>query len=416
MIDGYKSGLGLKRSELDINEFSTELSDCDYTYLQQVFLKLRNVHQTKNTLSVKLAMSGTLARLTLNQWKGKPYLNVEGNPISFITGQNVVGTTNLVLLITKFYKKLMGAIKRQVPEFKTPKSVVLAVRDLDIYVHGLAFAAYTNPLEINGRDGLKLFLDFLDHCYSFANPMYEKTTVKEHLGLRVVREGPTSIRFDRFTRKNRYWSLAIYDKVQQLLDTGQDSAKGWEQSVYLKDRFRVDLTLHSEWFRKNHLLKLRDIHTKHGNDYHQWAMTLLHKVLDETKVPYVMAVSTDFIDPGKYKKWFKRFISEGAPVPSMACREWFIQQGLNVDYGSDFHALISYAKRSFYIDGQDMRLAAFGDHAAQKRIARHFENPALDLFQTRAHLFSLDYNFGRFTRVDGKVVDILTNKEVGELK
>lgn len=333
-----------------------------------------------------------------NKTKGKCYFNVEGNPISFLTGQNVVGTVQLPLLILEFYKKVNKAIKAINPDFRLPKSVVRKIKDLDIYINQLAFASY-GP-ELSSDVSIKILLDAIDHIYSFALPDLPTSspcTLKAALGLRVVREGPTSIRFDKFSGKHRYWSLALYDKEQEQKENGRSVP------CSLKNRIRFDLTLHNFWFKVNRLPKLSKIHERYGQDYVRWVQGLFKRVLDDVKIGYMLTFQ------------IKPFMKE-----SPAFQQWVDNRNLNkVDkarlqlFGLDpaltfmTHVLAATARATFGLDIVAAKYAALGCQENAKKLGRQFTSGLLNpgLPQLLGHEFSPAYRYVTYLVKDQKLVD-----------
>ncbi len=414
MIDGFNSGVPL--SELQIggvatSGLDTEITEKEYNFMVTTLSALPNaINMADKGWRVTVALDHTFTILGVSKSSSAYWFNVRGNPISFMTGQNVLGVVDLVDTVAAYYRAVSQAVQRLVPDFRMPLSIKRNVDNLQVYIHGLAFAAYTHRLGLPDAAKLKYLLDGIDHIYSHAVPDFERSTLKQQLEVRLTREGDYSMRFDKMSGKNRYWSLALYSKWHEL------SQQDGSPADWLQDRLRLDLTLHNEWFKANAKPTLAAIHDKYGHDLKAWVIDLFNHVLTQLQLRYVLSFRVTNLDKGKYADWFADWLHGNNEKPTVACLEWFRRQGLNVKLGAEFHGIAGKARATFTGTGEDAKLATFGDAGAQERLGSSirdgFNNPKLLPVLKRAHLLMPDAEFGSYVLSDaGDYID----NETGEV-
>lgn len=400
LLDGSKHGVML---DIAMNSLKSEVSSEDYEYLLSKF-KLHPSYSSNNGKSyIKVRLQGTLAKVSVNKHNNHFFFNLEGNPISFLTGQNVFGHVELPLLILDFYKRVVKAIRLDLdqvdhgsvgPEskFKLPVKIVRNVKNLNLYVNGLSFACYSLPLTegLTGSESqatnwkqMKMVFDAIDHIYSFALPdaEAEHSTLKESLGLRLVREGPYSLRFDRYVSRNRYWSLALYNKFKEQQDKGRIvNAEACDLSWnWTENRIRFDLTFHNFWFQSKKLKKLSDIHYLYGDDYVGWVQSLFNACLSQIGLQYFLSFNLD-LDMGAYARDYKRWISSlkrqtshASVKASPAAKSWFMRQGLNLDISFESHLIAYLGRATFGFNLEQTKEAILGSEQAVQQLSNQFE-------------------------------------------
>ena len=340
MLDGFKSGIGGGLRGLDrlgATELQSRLTEAEFNYMKNVFLKCLDgaESQTATYALIRNSDIGSQVSLCLKKWKGEYYFNVDGNPISFLTGQNLLGTVQLVKLIATFFSTIENAIKRKCSDFELPMSIVTAIETLNIKIHRLAFACYTPELGLKNWRNISKLVCAIDSVYS-AYAALEGMSVKDYLNVRLVKEGEHSIRFDKMEYKAKSWSLAFYNKALELEETGKvaGSAPDWT-----RNRLRLDLTLSNDWFRRHRCSTLKDVRDavfKSGG-YDQWVFGLFESCLQDLKLTYLLTFNLENVRAGKYEKEFRGWMIGNKQRYTAGCLEFFLEQGLDLTIPVNIH-------------------------------------------------------------------------------
>lgn len=426
MLDGCKSGVSMGMDKVSAVDLGTEVTAKEFEYLKRTLLSKLNGVSIKNLTTANVTSSKgksstkdslregySMAKVSCNVWKGKYFFNVEGNPISFITGQNVLGVVNLARILDLFYREVEKSIQAIEPTFKLPPSVVKAVEDLDIHIHRLAFACYTPDLGLRNWKNMNRFFHAIDLIYS-GYSMLREQSVKDYFELDVVKSGPYSITFVKKDRVSRLWSLGLYNKAVELEEKFQRTAPDW-----VSHRIRIDLTLHSTWFERNRCKTLKDIVRKFTESYQTWIYGLIQKCMEETKVRYMLGFKTFDVDPGRYKKAYDDWSNGKEVKVTEGMAAWFEEQGLDLRIPLNIHMAASAVRATFSLaDGVNDK-AILGDKKASTRLATKFEdglrNGAFLPIAKRAHLLTPDVTFGRFTREKTKNGMVWVDTSTGEV-
>lgn len=398
MVDGVKCGTDMTNTT---NELSSEITRQEFDRFRQKVVDHVPEEQRftgKNVVGFKLKGKSQV-KISLTQWKNRYYFNVEGNPISFSSGQNQVGDVNLTHSITSFYYKINKELK--LLGMVLPRSVKQAVASLDIYIHSLTFAAYTLPLN---NAVISKLVGGLAHIYNYADLNDQDcVTIARELKLRVQLEGMESIRFDRKVGSNKYWSLALYNKVLE------QQAMGIACIEDAKDRLRLDLNLKSAWFANNRLYKLKDIHLKYGNDYKQWVTKLISQALNDIMLQYILSFPTlDLIDLGKYEREFARW-EKGEKITNFLAKEWFARQGLNLGLSYRLHRAAHMARLTLGMPEPVRDLFLNGSELAALELAKWMKSGYVKEFiplQERAASFLPDLSFPLFVVAPNQLIAV----------
>lgn len=425
MLDGCKCGVAMEVDKVASVGLGTEVTAKEFQYLKRVFLTSLNGIEVKNATLANVYYRGkdvatkprkddySSAKISCNVWKGRHYFNVEGNPISFLTGQNVLGVAHLAKILSLFYLEIERSVQTKDPTFSLPVSVKRSLDSLDIHVHRLAFACYTPELGLKDWTNMSRFFSAIDSIYAGYSKQRNQT-VKEYFGIDVTRYGPYSLMFTKKDRVSKLWTLAMYNKAVELEEVTGKRAPEWTAN-----RIRLDLTLHSTWFDRNRCKTLRELTKKFAGSYRLWIYSLISACLDETKVRYMLGFRTIGIDVGDYKKAFTDW-SNGKEVsltPGM--QAWFEEQGLDLSIPLNIHEVAGYQRSIFNLaDGTNSK-AILGDKKDLLRLTSRFADGLNNSFflpiAKRAHLLQPDVTFGRFLKQETKKGIVWIDTDTGEV-
>ncbi len=413
MIDGFKSGV---RIDIEGTGLSIGIKHRDFLYLSGALSMLTTFSEKKGNYWATVSLNGTEVRVECNQRGERYFFNVSGNPISFITGQNLIGTCNLPMLTKKLYIGVTRAIQEKVASFKMPERVREAVENLEMHVSGLSFAMYTPELQFKDWAKVKHLLNVIDYLY--AAGMGDNQTVKEYLGLKVYRQGDFSLLFEKQVGNHKYWTLRLYNKHQESVDKAKLlGIRDMLETDFVKDRLRLDLTLFSGFFQRNRLTTLKSIHERYGKDYAGWATQLVDRALDEMRLRYLLTFRFYKVDPSVYEDWFNLYLSGEAEPPTSMCKSWFESQGIDVTLPVDLHFAVAKARSSFAIEGKKSGgRALVGDKSVQKYISAMFWNGLINADYLpafkRALLLRPDEKFPAFKQTEGGFVNMDTGEVI----
>lgn len=426
MLDGCKCGSMVGLEKVEATELGLEVTLPEFEYLRKVIIlhlngvvtsnsTVAHLHSVQQVAAKASAREGySMAKVACTFWKGKYYFNVEGNPISFLTGQNMLGVSSLEKMIRLFYEAIELAIRAKHKKFVFPESITTAIENLDIHIHRLAFACYTPELGLKDWRNMKRFFDVLDHIYTGYAGL-QKKSVKEYLGIEVSRHGEYSMLFVKRDNNVRQWSLTMYNKAIEIEETSGTTAPDWTAN-----RIRLDLTLQSNWFDRNRCKTLAQLKKRFLlEEYHNWVYELIQRCLEETKAKYLLGFKTLDINPGRYVKAFEAWSSHADIEVTPLMHSWFLEQGLDITIPLNVHMAASSARANFKLaDGANDK-AILGDKTAMKRLKDKYEdglsNGAFLPIAKRAHLIQPDINFGRFTKQETKKGLVWVDTSTGEV-
>ena len=277
MIDGIKMGI--------------QINDKQYKDTLKTFAR----YDGKYTEQISVA-GKTKAQVLVNEFQGLYWLNIHCNPISFITGQNRMGTIDGAIVVD-----IWDTIAETVRDTCGAQLLDADMRSrIDahlINVYQIAFASYTK----------KIPQDYQQHLLGFTYGLYIRPldTVGKYvsadriLGLRVEQgESGYSITFTKKTGNHKRWRLCIYNKAVELIETGNEvPLEG------LKDCLRLDLTLTSQWIHdKTRTHSNKGMLVALGN-LHELAMTQLAACLDTTHFATLATPLSKVQSTSWYKNW-----------------------------------------------------------------------------------------------------------------
>lgn len=403
LLDGCKIGINMT------SQVGGENAEIEYNKLVEIFKsKSEDVFTDKNGLvGIYVQGAGSKARLSCSIFRNMHWIWLDGNPISFESGQNMIGNTNVCRQLLGFIREIETR-----SEIKLPHSVEIAMANLDIHISLLAFAGYTPDLCVKGTKNLSKFVGVVNHLYH-SGSIDGTPTLEKYLNCKVRRDGSQSIRFERKSSNSKnsngaiYCVLSMYNKEIQMRPSPVPEE--------IKGRLRLDLTLRNEWFRQNNLTKLHLIDSRYGRDYTKWMVDLINKEIKETRLNYLLTFPIlNKIQTGEFDKEYNRW-KNGAKIENVDAIEWFINQNLDVSLTYKAHSQAHFARTTVGVP-MDIRDALLdGNPEGPKMLAKYLEGDYNKQFlpvARRAKRLCVDQTFPRFSIRPGTLISIETGESV----
>lgn len=416
-IDGLNAGISLENPEIDISKNT-------YLYMRKAFLRMGAKSKGKKFLDLTITNpvvgvdDAKHTKLIVNEFGGRYYFNVQGNPISFLSGQNVFGYSNLPDLVTSFYKACGRIMKRLWKDFKMPAEIRSTVENMNVYTSRLAVTNYSNKLLL--KDGqLKHFYDNVEHIYSSHPDGVNRASLCEILGVKLQRDGDYSILFKKTNKYGKnVWSLRLYDKAEEL--RSRDIAA----PACLGGTIRFDLTLFSPWFSghklktvgaiHNHVVKRHGVSSNMDGIYVSWINSLIKFSVNEVKLNYIHSCRLPRPeDMGEFRDAYLSWQKGTRFSVKDAATEFFRTRGFDMTLPPAFYSVVSGAKSTFHFMGEDdiENLLNYDPDSTKKladKLRQRFAEQAAITFSK-----SSDPKFLHYLGWDGGFVDSTTGEVLG---
>ncbi len=304
MADGSRVGTMLTRgsggsgggSAEDIDQSvsgSVGVLSTEVDTIKKILKKVPNTEIVKGELSVNVRGRGkSVVRLTLRQDsrdKKMWYLNMDGNPLTFLTGKNVYGWPNADAQIVAVFMSVLKAIEDET-EKKFPQRVKDEIVARRIHLNMLEFAAYTPKLKDKKR-----ILNSWSWMFRRANFLPENDyyqSLEEMLNVHVYSTPNRSTFAIAMLTKQRTKEVlfSAYDKEEEIKEKQQHAGEATEYHVKakewkgakkyrdeelipddIKSRLRLEIGFTSVWFNRRRIRTLADLVTyvgrRHGGDW-----------------------------------------------------------------------------------------------------------------------------------------------------
>ena len=278
-----------------------------------------------------MVRSRSIIKVTLRRDKNdgtRWYLNMDGNPLTFLTGRNVYGWARADKQIVAVFKRCMKGIEdkatekararnTRADELKFPQRLWDQVEQKQIHLNHLEFATYTKPL----RDKKKILNAWR---YMFSKSVHLPNAGGKHefladmLNVLVNLEYENSFSLSTLRGERKFAAdgtleprkvpkakvvmFMAYDKEEELREAGQEEAiepdvevPEWEgQYKYreedvpedIKDRLRLEIALTSVWFSSRGIRNLAElvdfVQRAYGGKWEQLIQTEMTKLMERT--------------------------------------------------------------------------------------------------------------------------------------
>jgi len=185
-------------------------------------------------------------RVAMREDSHKPgsfYLNLSGNPITFLTGSNVYGYPDAEALIIDAYTKCLE--KLTASGGSLPKRLWKEVESRQVNIYSLEFATYTIPVE-NKRQLLNDWEQVYRIGYKSADGLAHEG-VMDMLNLKFCRvhkdhKSSFPLKIMSANGVNEEAMLQVYDKAKKIRKDGHIVP------IDIENRLRLDLNLSYTWF------------------------------------------------------------------------------------------------------------------------------------------------------------------------
>lgn len=287
MLDQMRVGNKLEGIESAIRS-SLPISGTEAGTIREILRKItkRDLNE-KGELHIDIFSKAGM-RLTLRRDRRDKkvwYLNLDGNPLKFITGKNIYGWPNAGKQIVWVFKKCLKAIERQ-SQMAVPERIWTEVKARRIHLNHLEFASYTFPI-----DNKEKVLNGWRYMFDSTKKLEEETgmhlSLDHLLGVRSTTKWPTSFMVDVVNRHGaKELMFMAYDKVaeQQRRMTNDEELKmvydvkadEWEKDYGtsqealpedIHNRLRLEIGLTSVWFNNRGIKTLVDMEKHIRNRY-----------------------------------------------------------------------------------------------------------------------------------------------------
>ena len=242
MLDGVQLGLNL---QLEANE----LQQC-----RHVLTAAGAIQKDAKTLEINVSDNRGQLVLAVRQHlhdKTRWFLNMSGNPLTFYTGQNVIGFAEKCdTMIVCAYKRVMSIVE-DLAELKFPQRLSDELTKRNVNINYIEFATYTTKV-----DDVKQLLADWHHMYdaSYSSNGRANTSVSELLNVRHERlhisHTSVALKIMGSDRRGIDSMLMAYNKSEELQSKAGTIDTNAVHAFLIKDRIRVELSLQSEWFKR----------------------------------------------------------------------------------------------------------------------------------------------------------------------
>jgi hypothetical protein len=309
MLDGSRTGTSLSHlanasygsyggaggaSSVDQSESKMELSEDESAQLKIMMDKAGavvaeremrfNVTRKKSTMCLSMRANENNAK--------KKYLNLSGNPLTFITGSNVYGSPNPVKQLKFCWNKCLERLERDAG-MKAPKRIHKEIEKARIHINSLEWACYTEEM----RDPLKMLNEW--------HSMFHLTRRKRDDGMQEFLADMLNVQWidsqykDSFrlkildAQRRTVCMIGFYDKATEMVRKAEEMGEDVEAvraSIpdTIRNRLRLDIQLTHLWFKNKRATRLDDLIKLVGNpktydgDWGAMIRDEVMKVVDKT--------------------------------------------------------------------------------------------------------------------------------------
>ncbi len=236
MLDGMLTGTKL--------ESAVEIPGSDLEALRKILIACGAEAKGEGMYLVVRGNSGAVIELRKNRYNGGFFMNLSGNPLTFLTGRNTYGSPEADKQIVAVYKRCIAYLESE-SKMEVPGNIKDAVEEMDIYINNIEFACYTIPVENKDK-----VLDAWYHVYTtgYSHEGARHIPLVEKLNLKIAREHKTHtsvcLRILSGDGREEEAQLEAYDKADEM------RSKGLEVGADIENRIRLDLCLTYGWFRR----------------------------------------------------------------------------------------------------------------------------------------------------------------------
>lgn len=173
------------------------------------------------------------------------YINMTGNPVTFLYKGNNYGFAEADVLIVRAYLKCLDTVTR------IPERIRQAVVDKNINIHSLEFATYTIPVADKDR-----ILNAWAYMYRVgdSNKAGMHVSLLDMLNLKMKRKHVTHtsvcLKLMSGDGREEEACLMAYDKAEEIRDKALKEQRIGKVPPDIEHRIRLELQLSYGWFRR----------------------------------------------------------------------------------------------------------------------------------------------------------------------
>ncbi len=245
MLDGVLMGTNLNGA--------IDVQDSEVHTVKDILVSCKTCHQLggSDIEVVVTRKSGINLSLRRHKMTKQFYLNMSGNPLTFLKGGNEYGYAEADRQIITAYRICLEMVERETGML-FPLRLKAAIADRDIHINSMEFACYTKPLKVDKAE----LMDMWRYVYRTGNSngAGEHTPLLDLLDLKLEvknKKHKSSVPLKIMSRDGGELvaMLQVYDKAKERRDNK------FEVSADIENRLRLDLNLSYGWFRRKAINK-----------------------------------------------------------------------------------------------------------------------------------------------------------------
>jgi hypothetical protein len=266
MLDGSRTGTNLSNlGAVDKSESKMELSEEESDRFKVMFDRV-DASRVEKELRYLVRRKGSIMCLSMRANENnakKKYLNLSGNPLTFITGSNVYGSPNPVRQLKFCWTRCLKQIERE-SGVEVPERIYKEVEENKIHIHSLEWACYTEEMD-NPR---KLINEW--HSMFHLTRKRREDGMQEFLADMLNVQWIDSQYSDSFrlkildTQRRTVSMIGFYDKAAEMIRRADEDGEDVEKvrssiPETILNRLRIDIQLTNLWFKNKRVTRLDDL-------------------------------------------------------------------------------------------------------------------------------------------------------------
>lgn len=281
-LDGMLTGTAVEVKTRIDNEVATRLKK---------MMEKAGASFEKGELGLPIEGKGGFLLLSLRKEKGKDrwFLNLSGNPITFVQKTNVFGYGEPGQQILDCFRVAVKRLEKMCGK-AAPAGLKDQLSSGNININSLEFAAYTKKMK-----NKKLYLSTLQHVWGSAAVRCgdSRTSLESLLNVTVTQNVDNQTIGFRFPylRRGVGKLLLLYDKYEQMQAKYPEiELKDLEK---IKDRLRFDLHLTKIWMESRRIQTVGDLQKRFGRDEVGLVAQEIRDCVDKACLVYMFEITKE---------------------------------------------------------------------------------------------------------------------------
>lgn len=303
MLDGSRIGTELDKY-LSINDTNLKLNEKENMVIERL-MKRADADKRGREWVFRARKNDSTMMLALRidaRDENRKYLNLSGNTLTFLTGENVVGHPDPIRQLVMCFKMCLKQLEIK-SGGKVPRSIVDRIENEEFQIHSLEFAGYTGRM-IDPDVVMNVLHGVFHLTYRSTNKKGFRSLAGRLNCHWLNSEYEDSFRlkvFDDATidsgEKRALYLFGMYDKTNELLSRENKVTEG--QLEFIENRLRVDLSFQYWWFNRHQIRSAKDLRTHVERKYHgSWVEFLraaFHEVVDRTYLKEILEMDGESV-------------------------------------------------------------------------------------------------------------------------